>query len=825
MSFNFIPGSGNPKTAKIILVGEQPGKKEAEIGKCFIGPAGQNLDDCLQSAGILRSDCYLTNVIKDFNFPLENYINQKGSTAKSVSISEKGNEYLVLLKEELSQCSANIIVPLGNIALWTLTGRWGITNWRGSLLPSTFVEKKKILPTFHPATFTSEKLFANPDAYLNKHLIVLDLQKAKKETDRWEILRVNRSIITKPNFDMVKTYLSKCKEWCQDGNILMYDIELTPSTQELSCISFSLGEKLCLCIPFINSQGDYFNAQEETEIMLQIAEIMENPTFRKGGQNVIFDSHFLLRKYGIRTYNLCDTMVAQRILYPEYRVGLNFITSLWTDIPYYKEDGKVFLEGGNDYERGWNYNCLDSLACAVSFPKQLAELEEKGNIQTYEKQIRLIEPLTYMMEHGIKIDLEGMKKAYNDTLVEIEKTKFDLNSLVGFELNSNSPKQIREYFYEKKGLRPHVNKGKITVDEDALTMIANKGFREASLVLKIRRLVKKNSTYLNPKKVDPDGRIRCSYNPVGTKFGRISSSENIFGTGTNLQNVPQDVFSYFIADDDYVVYSLDMSQIEARIVAYVGNISTMMEVFEKGTDIHRMTAALIFQKYPEDISNEPGSTTIGNGDYSERDIGKISNHAFNYGYGPGSFSIANEIPLDQAKWIFESYHSAYPGVRNGYWEVVKSQLRENRTLTNLYGRKVTFLNKWSDKFLNTAYSCIPQGSCGDHLNEKGINFTYYNETYDFKSVELLTQIHDSLEFQVPIELGVETHARILTEIKKSLETPLEYKGRKFVVPADLTVKKNLNKRMGIEIKGSKFSKNPFELASKLEEAMERLGIK
>ena len=78
---------------------------------------------------------------------------------------------------------------------------------------------------------------------------------------------------------------------------------------------------------------------------------------------------------------------------------------------------------------------------------------------------------------------------------------------------------------------PYLNKnGKPTVDEEALTRIANKGFKEASMILEVRRLEKKASTFLNVNNVDIDGRMRCSYNPVGTRFSRISSSANIFGT-------------------------------------------------------------------------------------------------------------------------------------------------------------------------------------------------------------------------------------------------------------------------------------------------------
>ena len=163
-----------------------------------------------------------------------------------------------------------------------------------------------------------------------------------------------------------------------------------------------------------------------------------------------------------------------------------------------------------------------------------------------------------------------------------------------------------------------------------------------------------------------------------------------------------------------------MSQIEARIVAYVGNITQMKEVYEQGLDIHRQTGSLIFNKAYDAVSNVPGSSTIGNGTYSERDWAKRANHGFNYGFGYKSFSLLYEIPERQAKFIYDRYHAAYPGLKSGYWSGVEQALRATRTLTNLFGRKVTFLGKYGEKLLNEAYSCIPQGTCGDLVNEWGL---------------------------------------------------------------------------------------------------------
>lgn len=825
-------GSDGLRTSKIAIVGEQPAKYEIKYGRPFVGPAGKNLDECLRNARISRGSCYLTNVIKEVDHDLEHYMRITGGVNGKAIVYESGQRYINTLQNELEQTSANVFVALGNTPLFVLTNRTGITSWRGSVIESTLLPGRKVIPCLHPANYTEEKVFTNPAAYLSKYLITLDLKKVRRESEYPEIRLTNRKLYTQPSYYDALSWIEQCKVLADSGRIIFYDIELTPKTQELSCISFANSPTEVMCIPFVDANGDYFTAEQEYEIMLRIEELLSNERYKKGGQNIAFDSHFLLRKYGIRTRNIvADTMVAQHILYPDfggktYRgKSLEFITSMWTDVPYYKRDGKLWLTGVGDYDKGWAYNCLDSIVCADAYPKQLSELEECANTDAYERQMKLISPLIYMQEHGIRIDVSGMERASQNALREAENLTDNVYRMIGRVFNLASPQQVAQYFYNEKGVPPYLNaNGKPTVDEEALTRIANKGFQEASLILEVRRLQKKASTFLNPENVDSDGRMRCSYNPVGTRFSRISSSANIFGTGVNLQNVPHDVLSYYVADPGYIIYSIDMSQIENRIVAYVGNITQMREIFEKGLDAHRQTASLIFNKPYDEISNKPGSSSIGNGTYSERDWAKRANHGFNYGYGYKSFSLLYEIPERQAKLIYDSYHAAYPGLKGGYWKYVEESLKATRTLTNLFGRKVTFLGKYGEKLLNEAYSCIPQGTCGDLVNDWGLNYVYYNTDALFKHVELLMQVHDSISFQIPLSLPLADHAKILIAIKKSLEQPLRFRQLEFVVPADLVINTCLNKDIGIELKGVQFSEDEFILEAYLQDAAISLGV-
>ena len=827
----YVPASGNPSTAKYILVGEQPGITEIRRGSPFVGPSGQELDSFLHSAGISRADCYITNVIKDADKSLDHYIK---STSKGYIIQPEGQEYIDLLITELSSCTAKVIISLGNIPLFALSGRNGITKWRGSVLKPTLFEKDKLLiPTIHPANTLPDK-----GGYKNKRLIILDLKKARKIQEKgWYPL--NRQILIRPTFSQCLQFLTVCEQYGLLGNVIFYDIEVDIFTREMTCISFAYSSTDAISIPFTYEKGDYFTIPQESELLLYIAKILENPDIPIGGQNLTFDSHYLLHKYGIKVTNIHDTMIAQKTLLSDYPVALHFICSLYTDLPYYKEDGKYWLKGIGTFEKGWNYNALDSIVCAEALVKQEADLMKQHNYYAYLRKCKVVEPLTYMMEHGIKINLGSMTQAYNDIGIELTQVLKNLHEKCGYDINPNSPKQVKEYFYIKKGLKPYKSKtGGDSTDEKTLKRIARKGFPEASLILKLRGLNKERSTFLDPTKVDPDGRMRCSYNPVGTRFSRLSSSENIFGTGNNLQNQPHRVLSHFLADSNYVFYGMDLSQAENRIVAYVGKISQMIEAFEKGEDIHGLTARIMMNIFytPEKTNSilkncrlKDGKQVwplapIGSGKQTWRDWGKKANHGLNYDLGYVTFSLYNEITERDGKIIVDIYHRAYPGVRGGYHSYVKQCINKDRTITNLMGRKTLFTDRLDDGLYKDAYACIPQGTVGDVVDLRGVNFIYYNTSPLFTYVELLVQVHDQIGFQIPTPYHPTTpiswsdHSNILKEIKKSLETPLHtHYGLSFVIPVDTHMGVTLNKDDGKELK----SLDPLILESTYKEVTKR----
>lgn len=763
-----IPPEGQ-HSAAIVIVGEAPGSLEEKIGQPFVGASGQLLNELMAACGINRRDCYLTNVIKERppNNDLSPFIEITGKKVKRTPLYDA---YEAALKDELSRCKANIIVAMGNVSLYALTGRTGITKWRGSLLESSLFPGRKVIPTLHPA--------AALRTYIWKHLILFDLQKVKRESSNPAPPIDTRKYFLRPTLAECFSYL----EACNNAPLVAFDIEV--SGTEVSCISFSYDASHAISIPFIAGGKHYFTPDQETALWRKIGEVLEATHNDKIGQNVTFDTTFLYDKYGIAPKNLHDTMVACAILLPDFSKGLDFITSIYTDIPYYKEEGKGIITGkvAHHDDAFWLYNAKDSIVLMEAWPRMQGDLVKQGNWDTYKRQTGLIEPLVFMASHGIKVDGEGLKDRSAQAKIEAIELQVKLDELTApHVLNINSPLQVREYFYKVKKERPIMEQGVPTVNELALKKLAVRGLKEANVILLMRKVSKMDGTYYSVR-LSADGRLRASMNPVGTRMGRISSSQNIFGEGTNLQNQPREMKRFMQTDEGHVAYTLDLSQAENRVVAYLGPDIKMIEAFQDGIDIHSRTASLIFGG-PEDKKHHDSIySTLGSGEHTQRDWGKKANHGLNYGMRENLAANLWEVPTADAKFVVDKYHAAYPGVKK-FHAMVEEELRGGRTLTNLLGRKYRFWDRYDENLLLEAYSFIPQSTVADVMNTRGVRFIYDNPQI-FGESRLIMTVHDSVSFQVPINIGWRRHAEMIFALRQSLSTPLIWRGHEFCLPSD-----------------------------------------
>lgn len=764
--------------AKIALVGEAAGEDEIRSRQPFVGRAGQHLNKLLASAGINRADCHIDNVFQfhpagnDIKPYLDLESRKKNRTDTEIFLQSKA-----ALKERLQQVCPNIVVALGRTALYALTGKTAITSYRGSLLLSTEIPGLKILPAIHPS--------AALRTWLDSYLIIRDLQRAKQHSESPALQLLERRLILEPSFVEAQAFL---REALDSKTPVAFDIEV--QSEEVSHLSLALSPSLAICIPFVERWTNYWSAEQEAEIWTLIARLLEDPAIPKVGQNLVFDTSFLFQRLGIVTRNIEDTMVAQALIDPDFPKGLDFLTSIYCNgEPYYKADGKRWFKNpfGSDliFRR---YSAMDSAVVSEIWPQQEEQLKKDGNLAPYRRQMALIDPLVFMSVNGIPIDVEGLRAAGVACEANTEELQKELNAMCGAPLNVNSPPAVATYFYIKKKLKPHTKKGAITTDDKALKMIALKGHREASLILDIRHLRKMKGTYFDMV-VDADNRLRCSFNPVGTKQGRISSSSTIFDTGGNLQNQPKEMQALMHADPGQIVISMDLAQAENRVVAYEAGELRMIEAFENGIDIHTQTAALIYKVAIEDVTKEL------------RAGGKRANHGLNYDLGAKTFALYYQIPQHEADFVVNTYHMVYPGVRRWHG-AIKEQLAHDRTLTNPLGRKRTFLGFWGPELWKEAYSYIPQSAVADVLNYYGVVFVYQRQDL-FPEVTLLNQVHDSLKFQMPLSCGALRIVSVIRTIMENLEVPLTIRGRSFSIPADTKLGLTMDENSALEWKAKK----------------------
>ena len=807
------PFAEGPLDASICIIGEAPGITEAMKGGAFIGQAGDLLTSCLSSARINRAACRLENV---FQFhPRDN------SLTPYISFDTKGRAketpiYVAqrdALAQRLAACSANVFVPLGNIAMYALTGVHGITKYRGSILPSSLLEGRKCLPSIHPSAslkfgakakenFLETQRKKGIEPYVYRYWLIHDLSLTNIQSKFPDIRLRERNLQLHPSMADALGYIQSARSCSQ----IAFDIECTRGVEaQVTHISIAMSANDCMCIPFVTENHDYWTPDQEAELWVELTKLLEDPAVMKLTQNGAFDSGFLFRRYGIIVSPMEDTMIATSILYPDYPAGLDFLVSMYCNgEPYYKNEGKQWRVnpfGNEDAFR--RYNAMDSAVLHEIFPKQLKELITFDNIATYHNQAALIPPLVYASSRGVAInitDLDTARAAGRKEVAELEK---EWKSACRTEVNPRSDPEVMAYFYGTLGHRPYLNKGIVTCDAKALASLKAKGVDEAGVLLAFRKASKMLNTYFEMS-FDTDQRLRCSYNPVGTVQGRISSSQSIFGTGANVQNLPKPMLKVLIPDDGYIMISQDLSQAENRIVAYTFEEYRLMEAFEKGIDVHSLTGALL-----AGVPLEAVTPAI-------RQEGKRADHGLNYDEGYQTFARTHQISFTEAKRVVDKYHQIYPGIRVGHARIRDTLSRNNNTLVNCYGRKRRFMTKWGHELFKAAYNFIPQSTVADKINNDGIRYLYERQDL-FPEVEFLNQIHDSLWYQIPIAAGAARIVEVVVAIKRRLELPITWGSREFSIPVDTKLGFSLDEFTMLEWKAKHINETPAEaLAEEVE---------
>lgn len=436
-------------------------------------------------------------------------------------------------------------------------------------------------------------------------------------------------------------------------------------------------------------------------------------------------------------------------------------------------------------ERDWVYNGLDCCVTAEILDMLLPQLDEHTG-PTYDFSRALQGPALEMRLRGILVDQRRKNEVIEEYHAKLETLERNLERIVlegvgkpHFNWRSNA--DLQDLFYARLGIPVIKKQGRPTVNREALEkMEAYLIARPIVAHMKAMRDLGKKISMLRTE-IDPDGRMRTSYNIAGTSTGRFSSSFSEFGTGGNLQNVEESLRSVFIADKGMKLAKFDAKSGESYAVGAIEwNLfqdSRYLEACESG-DPHTATARICWPQLPwtgdlkldKDIAEQPFYRH-----YSYRFMCKKLGHGSNYGGKPQTLSAQAKLPINVVTDFQPKYFQAFPGhLRWQAW--VDSQLRKIGHLISLTGRKRWFFGRRNDdKTLREAIAYDPQCSLAEIVNHAMLNI------WHARDATLYMHDHDALTVQYPEEQEDE----IIPKLLKQLEYPVQLQhGRELLIPYD-----------------------------------------
>lgn len=527
-----------------------------------------------------------------------------------------------------------------------------------------------------------------------------------------------------------------------------------------------------------NPDASLFTEQEAThgipvnEVIQSLKPLITNPKVGKVGQNLKYDA-LVLRRYNIVLEPIVfDTMLASYILNADLTHNMDALAERWMG---YKPISITTLIGD---KKGSQRNMRDVNPSDVAeyaaedadVTLKLAhllkpQLENEGLMELATSIEFPVEEVLVQIEYnGVFIDQGALAHLADFMRTEAARLEQAIYSEAGEEFTINSPKQLGEILFDRMML-PGKKKTKTGYSTDAsvLSELADT-YPIAQLVLDYRQVEKLRSTYVEalPRLINKrTGRVHTSFNQTVAATGRLSS------TDPNLQNIPvrtelgQQIRKAFVPQNaDCVILSADYSQIELRIMAAASQDANLIEAFHQGEDIHKATAAILFDVPIHEVTTE------------QRRVAKTTN--FGIMYGQGAFGLAQRLGISrtEGQTIIANYFEKYPGIREFINTTIATTRDRGYTQTLRNRRRYFPLINSNNKALQAAAerACINtpiQGSAADMMKLAMINTYRRMQREGFKALMML-QVHDELLFEVPTAELETLRALVVEEMENAM---------------------------------------------------------
>ena len=728
-----------PIPARIMIVGEAPGAEDERNGIPFCGAAGSELTKMLHEAQINRSECFLTYVARErpFNNDIGAFI---ASTKKEITRdhSEVHGRWvkapiisgLQMLEKEILLVQPNIIIALGNAALWALTGEWGILKWRGSMLYARD-KKTQVIPTIHPASVLRQ--------WELRSITVQDLRRAARYRNGERFPTPTWKFQIRPTFQTVASTLDNLLSKLTAGTVeLSFDIETRLGHTACAGISWTQTEGICIPLMCVEDRTGFWSVEEETEIILLLRRVLCHPNAQVVGQNLLYDCQYTWRHWVFVPSVHQDTMVSQHVCFPGLKKSLDFQASMYCEsYRYWKDDSKDWdPKMGED--QLWVYNVEDCVRTQECAKVERDLIKKMGLEAVHDFQQKLFWPVLQAMIRGVRIDHEARRQMSEELHRELLVREEFFLFVCGHKLNPRSPKNMMEFFYGDLNLPPIISRKtkNPTLDDEALAKLAQ---REPLLQPIIRAISEYRSigvfrsTFVDAE-LDSDGRMRCSYNICGTETFRFSSAQNAFGSGTNLQNIPKgskgkevddlslpNIRKLFVPDEGYTFFDMDLDRADLQVVVWEADDLELKQMLHEGVDIHAENAKAL------GIS---------------RALAKSWVHGTNYGGSARTMAINCGITIRDAEKMRARWFQIHPGIERWHRRT-ELQLHHKHYVENRFGYRRHYFDR-VDGLLPEALAWVPQSTVACVINRAWLNI------YDhLPEVQVLLQVHDSLAGQFP----------------------------------------------------------------------------
>lgn len=770
-----------PGNARIALVGEFPGEQELQRGQPFCGTAGLELSKMLAEAHMHRESCYITYAVNDrVRFGrIESLIATKKKEITPEHIHWNGKwvmpqvvQHAERLKAELQLVRPNVVCAVGNLALFMLTGQWGVHDWRSSVMEATLIPGLKVIPTLSPAVLHGQ--------WRKRPLIVHDLKRTQRESATPEIRRTQYDFTIRPDFPTAQSTLLKLLAMAQDatnaGGKLKLGADIETRAGHIACIAFAWSNTEALCIPLMcqHSVEGYWSLEEEACLVSLMQSLLAR--VKVIGQNWNYDAQYIYKHWHFLCPDVEDTMLMQHSCFSNIEKNLAFLSSMYLeDHLYWKDDRTNWTEGpkGEGEDQYWRYNCTDAVRTLAIHNVLTSVVAGLGMQEVNAFQQRLRPAVLSMMNRGVRFDNDARNALSRALLQETAIREDWLQQITGQTLNIKSPKQLADFFYSQMGqkeIRTRRPDGglSVTTNDEALHKIAA---REPILlpitrkIAELRSLGVFHSTFVQAR-TSSDSRMRTSFNITGTDSYRFSSSRDAFDTGINYQNVPKggetedgglmlpNIRKLSIPDPDMTMFDIDLDSADLRIVTWESDCTWMKEHFKAG----RKPYIEVMREYYKNPAMTKSSHP------REYGMFKALCHGTNYlgtadGLAPRLGLLVHEVERIQ-KWYF----SLAPEIAR--WQAeIKKQVSGRRYIENAWGYRFYFFDKIEGTIFNQAVAWIPQSSVAILINHGLVNI--YEQ---MPEAELLLQVHDSLVGQVPT--AHKDH--LLPEVVRHCSVPIPY---------------------------------------------------